>query len=266
MSRALALFRELGDRIQQAHSHEDIGMIFDSEGNYFQALDHDRQALELFRAAGNQPGLANSLNAVGLDYAHLGDYPRALSHCQAALSLCRELALRHEEAAPPGTASATPITTWASNATLRPATASRSASALSSATPLARLTRSPTWAIPTTPTAAPRPPRAPGSRPWTSSTACTTQTPARSAPSLTAWRESRAAGSPKYLPRRPDRGSASEGRVLQLAAAERLVRAPAVHHACAAMSLSSFRSCRLRILPLGFLGTAPAMTTRLGVL
>src|ERR1039457_46704 len=78
MSRALALFRELGDRIQQAHSHEDIGMIFDSEGNYFQALDHDRQALELFRAAGNQPGLATSLNAVGLDYADLGDYPRAL--------------------------------------------------------------------------------------------------------------------------------------------------------------------------------------------
>src|ERR1039457_3145921 len=255
MSRALALFRELGDRIQQAHSHEDIGMIFDSEGNYFQALDHDRQALELFRAAGNQPGLANSLNAVGLDYAHLGDYPRALSHCQDALSLCRELELRHEEAA-----------TWASTVTLRPATASRSAYAVSSATPLARLTRSPTWAIPTTPTAAPRPPRAPGSRPWTSSTACTTQTPARSAPSLTAWRESRVAGSPKYLPRRPDRGSASEGRVPQLAAAERLVRAPAVHHACAAMSLSSFRSCRLRILPLGFLGTAPAMTTRLGVL
>ena len=37
-------------------------------------------------------------------------------------------------------------------------------------------------------------------------------------------------------------------------------------HASAARSLCSWRSCRLRILPLGFFGMAPAMMTRLGVL
>jgi tetratricopeptide (TPR) repeat protein/transcriptional regulator with XRE-family HTH domain len=88
LSRALELYRQLGDRDSQAPVQLDLAVL-ESPGRYREALDHSRQALSLFMATGNRAGQACALNAAGWCHAHLGEQHRALDCCQQALEVAR---------------------------------------------------------------------------------------------------------------------------------------------------------------------------------
>jgi DNA-binding SARP family transcriptional activator len=94
---ALALCRELGDRIGEARTHQHLSIICKDLERLRDARDHSEQALLLLRAAGHRSGEAQALNALGWTHILLGDPQQGQALCRQALALCRELGQRHTE-------------------------------------------------------------------------------------------------------------------------------------------------------------------------
>ncbi|HYB18167.1 MAG TPA: BTAD domain-containing putative transcriptional regulator [Streptosporangiaceae bacterium] len=88
--RALDLFRELGDRANEAVVLNGLSAMLEKQGHYDQALAVALDALRMLKAVGHWWTQASLENGVGWLYAHLGQYDEALIHCQRALSLHRE--------------------------------------------------------------------------------------------------------------------------------------------------------------------------------
>jgi DNA-binding SARP family transcriptional activator/tetratricopeptide (TPR) repeat protein len=88
--RALDLFRELGDRANEAWVLNGLALLLEKQERYTEALAVGLDALRMLKAAGHWWTQATLENGVGWMYAHLGQYDEALAHCQRALSLHRE--------------------------------------------------------------------------------------------------------------------------------------------------------------------------------
>ena len=88
--RALDLFRELGDRANEAVVLNGLAGMLEKQERYPEALAVALDALRMLKAAGHWWTQATLENGVGWLYAHLGQYDDALTHCQRALSLHRE--------------------------------------------------------------------------------------------------------------------------------------------------------------------------------
>jgi tetratricopeptide (TPR) repeat protein len=87
---ALDLFRELGDRANEAFVLNCLGGMLEKQERYPEALAVALDALRMLKAVGHWWTQATLENGVGWLYAHLGQYDRALTHCQRALSLHRD--------------------------------------------------------------------------------------------------------------------------------------------------------------------------------
>jgi DNA-binding SARP family transcriptional activator/Tfp pilus assembly protein PilF len=90
MRRALAGFRELGDRANEGMVLNGLASMLETQGRLTDALEVALDALRMLKAAGHWWTQANLENGVGWLYAHLGQYDLALEHCQQALTLHRE--------------------------------------------------------------------------------------------------------------------------------------------------------------------------------
>ncbi len=88
--RALDMFRELGDRANEAVVLNGLAGMLEKQERYEEALAVALDALRMLKAAGHWWTQATLENGVGWLYAHLGQYDNALTHCQRALSLHRE--------------------------------------------------------------------------------------------------------------------------------------------------------------------------------
>jgi len=88
--RALDLFRELGDRANEAVVLNGLAGMLEKQERYPEALAVALDALRMLKAVGHWWTQATLENGVGWLYAHLGQYDRALAHCQRALSLHRD--------------------------------------------------------------------------------------------------------------------------------------------------------------------------------
>ena len=87
---ALDLFRELGDRANEAVVLNGLAGMLEKQERYPEALAIALDALRMVKAAGHWWTQGTLENGVGWLYAHLGQYDEALTHCQRALSLHRE--------------------------------------------------------------------------------------------------------------------------------------------------------------------------------
>ena len=88
--RSLDLFRELGDRANEAVVLNGLAGMLERQERYPEALAVALDALRMLKAVGHWWTQATLENGVGWLYAHLGQYDRALTHCQRALSLHRD--------------------------------------------------------------------------------------------------------------------------------------------------------------------------------
>jgi tetratricopeptide (TPR) repeat protein len=94
---ALDLYRELGDRIGEARTHQHLSIICEELQRLPDARDHCEQALMLLQQAGHRPGEAQALNALGWMHILLGEPQQGRALCRQALTLCRELGERFSE-------------------------------------------------------------------------------------------------------------------------------------------------------------------------
>lgn len=89
-SRALELWRRLGDEFWQAETLDRLGSAYRHLGDSFQAAEHRRQAVRLFaRLPGDPTFHAASASHLALDYQELGQLDRAVEWYQKALELQR---------------------------------------------------------------------------------------------------------------------------------------------------------------------------------
>ncbi|WP_128510785.1 AfsR/SARP family transcriptional regulator [Streptomyces inhibens] len=98
LKQALALYQALGDVVGEAHTHLNVGWLWERRGDQHRALEHDLLALDRFDAADHETGRARALNAAGWDHAQLGKYEEAADFCRQALALQQHLGDRRGEA------------------------------------------------------------------------------------------------------------------------------------------------------------------------
>jgi DNA-binding SARP family transcriptional activator/tetratricopeptide (TPR) repeat protein len=95
---AMRIARRMGDLAAQAQAHNDLGIAYERQGRYEQALASLQESLALRRRLGDRLGLAAGLGNLGLVYQRLGRYEQALVCQQESLALYRELRDRRGEA------------------------------------------------------------------------------------------------------------------------------------------------------------------------
>jgi len=88
---ALAIFRELGCREDEAHQLGNIGSTYRDMGDKDNALKYYRESLAIFKEIGHKMGIANELSNVGYILAVKGDPHNALRYFKEALPLFKEL-------------------------------------------------------------------------------------------------------------------------------------------------------------------------------
>jgi tetratricopeptide (TPR) repeat protein len=92
--RAHELFRELGDRANEAGALNGLASMLEDQGRYSEALTLALDGLRMVEAAGLWSLQGTLENTAGWLYARLGEYELALSHCQRALNLHRQAGYR----------------------------------------------------------------------------------------------------------------------------------------------------------------------------
>ncbi len=95
---ALPLYRQLGDKAQEARTLFYIGFVYDALGEKQKALDYYNQSLPLTRTLGNKQGEAATLNNIAGVYNTLGEKQKALDYYNQSLSLNRALGDKAKEA------------------------------------------------------------------------------------------------------------------------------------------------------------------------
>jgi DNA-binding SARP family transcriptional activator/tetratricopeptide (TPR) repeat protein len=99
MSRALSLYRDLGDCGGQGRARLSLSWLCNQQSRHDLGLRHCQHALELFRASSEPVWQARALGAIGWCYTLLGDHMQALTVCEGAVGLHRELGDQLGEAA-----------------------------------------------------------------------------------------------------------------------------------------------------------------------
>lgn len=96
---ALTFFPELGWTRNIGLTHQSIGWIYDSRGEYQKALEHHQKALEVLAALpGGRGGHPTVHASIGLAYSSLGDTRKALDHFEKSLAIYRKVKNRRGEA------------------------------------------------------------------------------------------------------------------------------------------------------------------------
>ncbi len=95
---ASKLFREAGDREQEAIALNNIGKVYSDLGEKQKALEYFNQSLYLRREAGDRSKEATTLNNIGAVYSDLGDKQKALEYYNQSLLLSQAVGDRSKEA------------------------------------------------------------------------------------------------------------------------------------------------------------------------
>ncbi|NEQ32383.1 MAG: CHAT domain-containing protein, partial [Leptolyngbya sp. SIO4C5] len=82
----------------EANALGNLGIAYDSLGDYRQAIDFQRQSLEIAQQIGDRQGEASVLGNLGIAYAALGDYRQAIDFHQQSLEIAQQIGDRQGEA------------------------------------------------------------------------------------------------------------------------------------------------------------------------
>jgi DNA-binding SARP family transcriptional activator/tetratricopeptide (TPR) repeat protein len=96
--KALAVARRTADLPAEAYAHRDLGVAYERQGRYDDALDSLDAGLAIFRRLGDLSGQARSLTSIGVIHHRQGRYPKALRCHREALAIHRRLGDRNGEA------------------------------------------------------------------------------------------------------------------------------------------------------------------------
>ena len=88
---SLKIGEEIGDKSNIARSHGNIGIIYSEQGNYAEALKYYFASLKLSEELGDKNGKAFTLTSIGNVYAEQCNYAEALKNYFVALKLSEEL-------------------------------------------------------------------------------------------------------------------------------------------------------------------------------
>lgn len=75
----------------KAFALNNIGIIYDIQGDYDKGIDYYSQSLEIFEEIGNKQGIATSLNNIGTIYKVQGDYAKAIDYFTQNLKISEEI-------------------------------------------------------------------------------------------------------------------------------------------------------------------------------
>jgi CHAT domain-containing protein/Flp pilus assembly protein TadD len=96
-TRALGLYREVGDREREGDTLDAAGTAYDRFGQSDKAIGYYEQALAIRREVKDRQGEGTTLNNLGFEYFHLGQNEKAIGYYEQALSICREVRDRQGE-------------------------------------------------------------------------------------------------------------------------------------------------------------------------
>jgi class 3 adenylate cyclase/Tfp pilus assembly protein PilF len=86
-TQSLKIKEHIGDQMGVAASLNNIGIIYQDQGDYNKALDYHTQSLKIKEQIGDQMGIAPSLHNIGIIYQRQGDYPKALDYYNRSLKI-----------------------------------------------------------------------------------------------------------------------------------------------------------------------------------
>lgn len=92
---SLSIFRDIGDRQGEAKSLNNIGLIYQAQGEYDKSLAYLEQSLPIFQNFSDTESEGVPLNNIANIYKAKGDYPKALKYFEQSLLLLREI--NHKE-------------------------------------------------------------------------------------------------------------------------------------------------------------------------
>ncbi len=91
--RSLKIMEDIGNKEGIATSLNNIGYIYNSQGDIPKALEYFHKSLIIREDIGNKEGIANSLNSMGRIYMNQGDIHKALEYFHKSLKLGEETRL-----------------------------------------------------------------------------------------------------------------------------------------------------------------------------
>ena len=95
---SLAIFTEIGDRDREANSYMGLGLAYYFLGEYEKAIDYHEQSLAIATEIGDHQGEANSYANLGNAYESLGEYQKAISYYEQSLAISVKIGDRKGEA------------------------------------------------------------------------------------------------------------------------------------------------------------------------
>ncbi|MFB2933661.1 tetratricopeptide repeat protein, partial [Aerosakkonemataceae cyanobacterium BLCC-F154] len=90
-SQALAISKEVGDKVGEGTTLVSIGLVYDNLGQHRKALELFSQALAIFTEVGDKAGEGTTLQNIGNVYNYLAEYPKAIDFYQQALAIFTEV-------------------------------------------------------------------------------------------------------------------------------------------------------------------------------
>jgi CHAT domain-containing protein/Tfp pilus assembly protein PilF len=94
---SLKIAQEIKDRLSEGKSLGNLGIAYDSLGDYPTAIDYYQQSLKIARQIEDRQGEGKVLGNLGIAYYYLGDYPIAIDYYQQSLKIARQIKDRQSE-------------------------------------------------------------------------------------------------------------------------------------------------------------------------
>lgn len=88
---ARAIHRQVGDVRGEGNALGNLGTTYASLGQYPKAIEFQEQALTIYLKAGNMRGEGSALRSLGVIYANLGEYSKALELQEQGLAIYRQV-------------------------------------------------------------------------------------------------------------------------------------------------------------------------------